>query len=76
MKKIIYSFLCLLCALSMSAAEHMIIGTYNIRNANKGDSTNGNGRGQRSPYIAQLVQLHGFDIFCTQDCKYHHLFVL
>lgn len=59
MKKIIYSFLCLLCALSLSAAEHMIIGTYNIRNANKGDSINGNGWGQRSPYIAQLVQFHG-----------------
>ena len=73
MKKIIYSFLCLLCALSLSAAEHMIIGTYNIRNANKGDSINGNGWGQRSPYIAQLVQFHGFDIFGTQEGKYHQL---
>ena len=73
MKKIIFSFLCLLCVLSMGAAEHIIVGTYNIRNANKGDSINGNGWGQRSPYIAQLVQFHGFDIFGTQEGKYPQL---
>lgn len=51
----------------------MVIGTYNIRNANAGDSTNGNGWGQRYSYVAQLVQFHGFDIFGTQEGKYHQL---
>ena len=51
----------------------MVVATYNLRNANAGDSTNGNGWGQRYPYIAQLVQFHGFDIFGTQEGKYHQL---
>lgn len=51
----------------------MVVATYNIRNANAGDSINGNGWGQRFPYIAQLVQFHQFDIFGTQEGKYHQL---
>ena len=60
-------------ASSLGATERMVVATYNIRYANSGDSTNGNGWGQRSPYIAQLVQFHGFDIFGTQEGKYHQL---
>lgn len=54
-------------------ATTFTIATYNIRNANKGDSIAGNGWGQRYPYIAQLIQFHGFDIFGTQEGKYHQL---
>lgn len=54
-------------------AETMVVATFNIRNANGGDSINGNGWGQRCPYIAQLVQFHGFEIFGTQEGKYHQL---
>lgn len=54
-------------------AETMVVATFNIRNANAGDSTNGNGWGQRYPYIAQLVQFHGFEIFGTQEGKYPQL---
>ena len=54
-------------------AETMVVATYNLRNANGGDSTNGNGWGQRYPYIAQIVQFHGFDIFGTQEGKYPQL---
>ena len=73
MKKLIYSFLFVLCSVFALQAESMVVATYNLRNANAGDSTNGNGWGQRYPYIAQLVQFHGFDIFGTQEGKYHHL---
>lgn len=74
MKKTIYSIIFLLCiAFMMQAGKPMIVATYNIRNANGGDSTNGNGWGQRYPYIAQLVQFHGFDIFGTQEGFYHQL---
>lgn len=73
MKKIICSFLFLFCALSLMRAESMVVATYNIRYANAGDSTNGNGWGRRLPYIAQLIQFHGFDIFGTQEGYYHQL---
>ena len=53
--------------------KQITIATYNIRNANKGDSLAGNGWGQRYPYIAQLIQFHGFDIFGTQEGKYPQL---
>ena len=39
------------------------VASYNLRNANGGDSINGNGWGQRYPVIAQIVQYHDFDIF-------------
>lgn len=73
MRRFIYSFFLLFCALTLSAAEQMIVGTYNIRYANRGDSIDGNGWGQRSPYIAQLVRFHGFDILGTQEGKYPQL---
>ena len=34
------------------------VASYNLRNANGGDSINGNGWGQRYPVIAQIVQYH------------------
>ena len=73
MKKLIYSFLFLLCSVFALQAESMVVATYNLRNANAGDSTNGNGWGQRYPYIAQLIQFHGFDIFGTSRSKYQQL---
>lgn len=69
MKKFFYTFAFILCALMTLQAETMVVATYNLRNANGGDSTNGNGWGQRYPYIAQIVQFHGFDIFGTQEGK-------
>ena len=50
MKKVIYSFIFLFCAVLTLQAETMVVATYNLRNANGGDSTNGNGWGQRYPY--------------------------
>ena len=42
MKKLIYSFLFVLCSVFALQAESMVVATYNLRNANAGDSTNGN----------------------------------
>ena len=73
MKKIFsISMLWLLISFCLQA-ETMVVATFNIRNANGGDSINGNGWGQRYPYIAQMVQFHGFEIFGTQEGKYHQL---
>ncbi|WP_080902640.1 endonuclease/exonuclease/phosphatase family protein [Parabacteroides sp. Marseille-P3160] len=73
MKKFFYSFLFIFCSLLAVQAESMVVATYNLRYANKEDSTAGNGWGQRYPYIAQLIQFHGFDILGTQEGKFHQL---
>ena len=73
MKKVIYSFIFLFCAVLTLQAETMVVATYNLRNANGGVSTIGNGWGERYPYIAQIVQFLGFDIFGTQEGKYPQL---
>lgn len=63
----------LLLASVMVHAQKLHVATYNMRNANYGDSLNGNGWGQRYPVITQLILFHDFDIFGTQECKYHQL---
>ena len=37
MKKLIYSFLFVLCSVFALQAESMVVATYNLRNANAGD---------------------------------------
>ena len=49
------------------------VGSYNIRYENKRDSLAGNGWGQRCPVIASQVIFHDFEIFGTQEGKYHAL---
>lgn len=67
-------YLLLIVLLILGAEAHsMNIATYNLRNANSGDSINGNGWGQRYPHIVELIKFHGFDIFGTQEGKYHQL---
>lgn len=61
------------CTPSVKQSQSYVFGTYNIRNANRGDSLAGNGWGQRYPYIAMQVQFNGFDVFGTQEGKYHQL---
>ena len=43
MRKFFYTFAFILCALMTLQAETMVVATYNLRNANGSDSTNGNG---------------------------------
>ena len=54
-------------------AQNFTAASYNIRYANHNDSINGNGWGQRLPYIAELVKFHGFDIWGSQEGLYHQL---
>ncbi|MFD0763968.1 endonuclease/exonuclease/phosphatase family protein [Mucilaginibacter lutimaris] len=58
---------------TFTKAQQFNIGTYNLRNANKGDSTAGNGWGERYPWVARLIQFQDLDIFGTQEAKYHQL---
>ena len=69
-------FLCLYFLLTLAAglqAENLVEATYNLRNAYRSDSLKGNDWGQHYPYIAGLVQFHGFDILGTQENFFHQL---
>ena len=62
-----------LCGCKSPRTTMLTVATYNVRNANAGDSANGNGWGQRCPVITQMVRFHGFDIFGTQEAFLHQL---
>ena len=47
--------------------DTMVVASYNLRQANHVDSVAGNGWGQRVPHVADVVKLHGFEIFGTQE---------
>lgn len=53
--------------LHLVKAQELKIATYNIRNANKSDSINGNGWGQRLPIITKLIEYNQFDIIGMQE---------
>ncbi|RZM06259.1 MAG: endonuclease, partial [Pedobacter sp.] len=63
----------LITAFTYAQQRQLNIGTYNLRNANKGDSTAGNGWGQRYPWAAKLILFQDLDIFGTQELKHHQL---
>lgn len=73
MKKRLFMLFFLLCAGFALSAQQMVVASYNLRNANRGDSIDGNGWGQRYPVIAQMIRFHDFDIFGTQECKHYQL---
>lgn len=74
----LFKTICLLLASAIfscksSIAQEFTIGTYNLRYANHSDSVNGNGWGERSRVIINMIQFHGFDIFGTQEGLSHQL---
>ena len=75
MKKLIYGLLVLVAAACTSPQKpaEMNVATYNLRLSYLGDSLQGDGWGQRAPYVAKLIQYHEFDIFGTQEGKHHQL---
>lgn len=65
-------FTILFCTIGLSNAEaktprKLVVASYNIRNANSGDSIKGNGWHQRGPAIVDLVRYHDFDIWGSQE---------
>ena len=55
MKKNFLIVMCLMMAL-MASAQDLVVCSYNIRNANRGDAKNGNGWEKRSVYMCQQIQ--------------------
>ena len=49
------------------------VASYNLRNANAGDSAQGDGWGQRCVVMADLIRFHDFDLFGTQEGLKHQL---
>ncbi|MDP4238215.1 MAG: endonuclease/exonuclease/phosphatase family protein [Bacteroidota bacterium] len=75
MKKAFLSFLLagmLFCTSNLNA-QKLTVATYNIRNDNSGDISNGNGWAQRCPVICKMIQFHDFDIFGAQEVLHGQL---
>ena len=64
-KKIIITTAFLLFICAQIFTQQLTIGTYNLRNDNKGDI--GNLWAQRAPIVANLLRFHQFDIFGIQE---------
>lgn len=47
--------------------QPLVIGTYNIRNDNKGDVKEGNGWQERLPVITSIIEYVDYDIFGAQE---------
>ena len=71
LKKFIFAFVILVIGYSPIKAQHMIVGSYNLRYANTNDI--GNLWQDRAPVIASLIRFHGFDIIGTQEGLRHQL---
>lgn len=65
MKKINITAAFLLLAFSQLFAQKLVVGTYNLRNDNKGDI--GNLWVQRAPIVANLLRFHQYDVFGIQE---------
>lgn len=65
MKKINITVAILLLSIGQIFAQKLVIGTYNLRNDNKGDI--GNLWVQRAPVVANLLRFHQYDIFGIQE---------
>ena len=72
MNKVLY-LICFLVYCFGLEAHQMKVASYNIRFANRNDSINGNGWAQRCPVIADLIRYHDYDIFGTQEGKFHQV---
>ena len=75
MKKIIFSiiFVSFIFSTLNITAQCLKVATYNIRNENSGDVSNGNGWIKRCPVICNLIQFHDFDIFGAQEVLHGQL---
>ena len=72
MKKI-FLLAALACSVMFADAQNLIVGSYNIRNDNRGDAQKGDGWATRYKILCDQVQWYGFDIFGTQEVKKNQL---
>ena len=65
MKLKLVFFVALLLNIMAAHAQHLIVGTFNLRYDNSGDT--GNRWTERAPVVTSLVRFHGFDVLGTQE---------
>lgn len=73
MKKLIFLFAAAAATVLTAPAQTFSAATYNVRQFNEKDITNGNGWQQRVPVITSLVRFHDFDIFGAQEMFHHQV---
>ncbi len=54
-------------------AQTLTVGSYNVRNDNRGDSLAGNGWVLRCPAVCGLVRFHGLEVFGAQEVLHAQL---
>jgi endonuclease/exonuclease/phosphatase family metal-dependent hydrolase len=66
MKRTFFLTVCLLFVI-LAGAQKLFVGTYNVRNLNKGDIKNGNGWAVRRGALCDMINFEHPDIFGTQE---------
>ncbi len=66
-KKNIFVVTFLFCVFGSLFSQNLKVASYNIRYANKHDSIEGNGWGQRLPIISNIIKFYDFDIWGAQE---------
>ena len=67
MKRHFIFALCLMLAVWVQAQD-LVVGSYNIRNENRGDYKNGDGWKDRYMYLCDQIAFESPDLFGTQEC--------
>ena len=73
MKKLVFLLLLIAIVVPLVQGQYLNVATYNIRNANKEDSLQGNGWSKRCPVICELVRFHDFDLWGAQEVLHSQL---
>jgi endonuclease/exonuclease/phosphatase family metal-dependent hydrolase len=73
MKKIISLSVFLFLCVSFIYSQDLVVGSYNIRYNNQGDTENGNGWQCRYPVITKLISFNDFDILGMQEVLHNQL---
>lgn len=71
--KLKIGLLLLLLSSMTCGAQTLTVASYNLRNANQKDESQGDGWKQRYPVIADLIHFHDFDIFGAQEVLHNQL---
>ncbi len=73
MKKTLFTIILLSLSICFINAQDLIVGSYNVRNDNRGDAEKGNGWNRRYPVMAQQILFNDFDIFGAQEVKHNQI---
>lgn len=73
MKRISSILILWLLFISITGAQDLVIGTYNVRCDAESDRKQGDGWEQRAPILSQQIRFNDFDIVGTQEVRFNQL---